>query len=441
MSRPGDGFRLPLTGALGSSLVVRIASAAAAFGLHALLARLAGADEYGAYAYALTWLAVLTMAVTLGFDIALVKYVAAYCAQGAWPLLKGLVRWSHRVVLLLAGLLSVAVALAVALLHDRLDAPMAATIWLACLVLPVLALLRLSEARLLGRKRVVLAQLPDGVLRPLLTAGLVAGIFWLADRPLRSADAMGLHLIALSAAAAATLALLRNGRRPPSSGIEPHYDRGAWLRASLPLWMEAGMSLLFRSLDVILLGALVGLTEAGVYAVAQRLAELVTFGNSASQAAVRPYIAASHARGDSGGLQRAVTAASVWATVFAVATCCVLIPARGFLLSQFGDEFAGGGAIVPILAAGYLVNACTAVVHAVMNMTDHQQANMRITAVMLAVKLPLMSLAIGQAGMTGAALASSGVMAAGCLWSWYYVRRTLNIDGTVFALATRRPPG
>ena len=89
------------------------------------------------------------------------QYVAAYCAQGAWPLLKGLVRWSHRVVLLLAGLLSVAVALAVALLHDRLDAPMAATIWLTCSFYPSSRCCVSARRGCSDGSCVVLAQLPE----------------------------------------------------------------------------------------------------------------------------------------------------------------------------------------------------------------------------------------------------------------------------------------
>ena len=73
-----------------------------------------------------------------------------------------------------------------------------------------------------------------------------------------------------------------------------------------------------------------------------------------------------------------------------------------------------------------------------MNMTDHQRANMRITAVVLGAKIPLSSLAIAYGGMTGAAIVSSILMAAGCLWSWRHVRRVLDIDGTVLSLASRR---
>ena len=120
-----------------------------------------------------------------------------------------------------------------------------------------------------------------------------------------------------------------------------------------------------------------------------RLAEPIAFGTNASQAAVRPCIAALHAEGNRKAMQRVVMTASSWGTLFAVVTCGSLIPARALLLRRFGEEYLAGASALIALALGNLVAACTAIVHAVMNMTDHQRANMRIAAVCLALKVPL----------------------------------------------------
>ena len=171
-----------------------------------------------------------------------------------------------------------------------------------------------------------------------------------------------------------------------------------------------------------MVGALRGMTEAGVYA----------------GAAVRPHISTLHAEADRRAMQRAVATASCWATILAVGTCGVLIPTRGMVLQQFGEEFARGGSALLALSLANLVAGSTAVVHAVMNMTDHQRATMRISAVCLALKLPLSFAATSLWGVTGAAVVSGGVLAANCLWSWGYVRRTMGIDGTVLGRFRRR---
>ena len=432
--------QFPLAGALSGSLLARIAGAAAAFGLHALLARLAGAEQYGTYSYVLACLGVAVTVAGLGLDMCLVRFVSVYRARSAWPYLKGLLGWSERWVLAAAGLTTGLAALFLALAGQHLDASLARTGWIACGVLPVAALLRLNEARLLGLKRVALAQLPDGVLRPVVTAGLAALAFGLSGRPLTSPAAMGLHLWAMAAAAAIGLALGRRATPPMPRGVQARYDIGAWMQVSLPLWMEAGLRLLAGSLDVILVGALVGMAEAGIYAVASRLAELVVFGAHASQMAARPHIAESDARTDRPATQRAVSEAAGWATLFAVATCGVLIPAHSLVLRLFGPEFAGGARVLLILTAGYFVTACTALVDSVMVMTGHQRAGARITAAVLALKLPLMVFAITRWGIAGAALASAATMIFGRLWGWTYVRRNLDLDGTVLGWWRRRRP-
>ena len=137
-------------------------------------------------------------------------------------------------------------------------------------------------------------------------------------------------------------------------------------------------------------------------------------------------------------MQRAVTTASGWATILAIGTFSVLIPTRGMLLQQFGEEFVRGGSAVLALALGHLVAASTAVAHSVMNMTDHQRATMRITAACLALKLPLSLAATSRWGVAGAAVVSAGMLAANCIWSWHYVHRTVGIDGTVLGPFRRR---
>ena len=191
-----------LAGPWGSSLLARIASAGAAFGLHALLARLAGADQYGTFSYVLACLGIAVLLAGLGLDLSLVRYVAVYRAQAAWPYLTGLWRWSRRLVLTAACVIAALAALLLAYTRHDLSASLVRTGWIACCVLPLAALLRLSEARLLGLKRVVLAQLPDGVFRPAVTAGLVVLGFGLSGQPLSSTAAMALHLVAMAAAAA-----------------------------------------------------------------------------------------------------------------------------------------------------------------------------------------------------------------------------------------------
>ena len=426
---------------LATSLLTRIAGAGAAFGLHALLARLLGADQYGIYSYVLAWLGIAVLLASLGLDLSLVRFVAAYRARAAWPELAGLWRWSGRMVLGAACVIAAVALLSLGFLGRDLEPALAWTGWIACGVLPAAALLRLGEARLLGLKRVAAAHLPDGVLRPAVTAGLVALTVGVLGGSLSSSLAMGLHLVAVSGAAALVLVLGRRAFRLVPRDVEARYEAGTWMRVSLPLWGEAGLRVLSNRLDIILVGALLGMAEAGVFAVASRLAELIVFGAHAGQVAARPHIAESHARSDTQAVRNAVAVAATWATVFAVGVGVLLIGGRTPVLEVFGAEFAAGAMVLVILATANLAAASTALVDSVLVMTGHELANARITAVVLALKLPLMWMAIASWGIEGAALAVAGTTILGRLWRWAYVRRRLGVDGTVLGWLHRRRPG
>ena len=423
---PGGAPPLPLR----SSFVTRVAAAGAALGLHALLARLLGADQYGTYSYVLACLGIAVSLAGVGLDLSLVRFVAAYRARAAWPELGGLWRWSRRVVLGAAGVIAAVAALSLGLLGRDLDASLVRTGWIACGVLPVAALLRLGEARLLGLKQVARAHLPDGVLRPAVTAGLAVLTVGLWGFTLSGPSAMGIHLLAMSGAAAVVLVLGRNAFRLVPRDVRMRYEARTWMRVSLPLWGEAAVRVLSNRVDVIMVGALLGMAEAGVFVVASRLAELIVFGAHASQVAARPQIAESHARNDLRGVQDAVTVAATWATLFAVGAGLLLVAWRAPLLGLFGAEFVAGAAVLVILAAANLVAASTALVDSILNMTGHELVTARITAAVLAFKLPLLWFAIQSWGIEGAALAAASAAICGRLWGWSYVRRRLDLDGT-----------
>jgi O-antigen/teichoic acid export membrane protein len=88
-------------GVLGSALISRVArGGVTAFFIYGagvgltycaqlVIARVVGVNTYGVYAYVFAWMGVLAYFSTLGFDVALLRFVAAYEAEGAWALLRG----------------------------------------------------------------------------------------------------------------------------------------------------------------------------------------------------------------------------------------------------------------------------------------------------------------------------------------------------------------
>jgi len=134
-------------GAIGA-FIIKLVGAGLLFGLHVLLARLIGVRQYGIYVYVLTWINILAVVSQLGLNTSLVRFIAAYRAQGKWGLLRGFLRLSTQWVVVF-GLLSSAIGgVVVWVLCGRIGWDEAVTFCVAFILLPILVLVRLREASL-----------------------------------------------------------------------------------------------------------------------------------------------------------------------------------------------------------------------------------------------------------------------------------------------------
>lgn len=419
-------------GATGT-LVVTGAGALVGVGVQILLARWLGVREWGYYAFSWTLLNVLVLLGKLGFDTAEIRFVAAYRVQQSWPLLAGLLRYGDRVVL--AASLGVAALAAgvILLLSPRLEPGLTATLLVSCLALPGYGFLGLRCSALQGLRRVVLARLPEVVLRPPLTAAL-AGAMVLAWGSLTASRAMAATGAAILVSAGVGHALLAR-RLPEAVKTSPPEVQGReWIRVSLPLLLVSGMRLLLGQADILLVGMLIGTTEAGIYTAASRLSHLITFGQNAANGIVAPMIAELHAQGEKAKLQRLVTLASWASTLFALAAALALVLGGKLLLSLFGKDFVGSWTVLAILAAGQVVNAASGPVGYLLNMTGHQDTNARILAWTVGLNVALAIPAILAWGAAGASAATGLLIAVKNLWTWWEVRRRLGINSSIVAL-------
>src|SRR5262245_49000931 len=61
-----------------------------------IIARVVGVEAFGLYTYVFSWVVVLTYVSTLGFDVALLRFVPAYETEAAWPLVRGVIQYAQR---------------------------------------------------------------------------------------------------------------------------------------------------------------------------------------------------------------------------------------------------------------------------------------------------------------------------------------------------------
>jgi len=392
------------------AFAAKVGGAGILFGLHVLLARLLGVTQYGIYIYALTWANILVIASLLGSNTALVRFVAAYKAQGKWGLLRGIVRRSTQCVFVFSLLIGGIGGVTVWFLRDRIGRDEAATFGVALILLPVLALVRLREASLRALKRVVRSQLPTTIIRPLLLGAMLSGLYFCLRQPLLAIHAMAIDCVAVFAAFVIGALWLVRELPEQVRGAEPIYADREWLKVSLPLLLIDGMFVVLNQTDIIMLGVIRGSQEAGIYSAASHISSLATFALIAVNMILAPMISELHHTGKKQDLQRIITVSG------------------RFVLCLFGSAFPVAFVPLLILLSGQIVNALAGSVGLIMIMTGNQNQAGAIVAVSAAVNIMLNALLIPLLGLTGAAISTAFTMVLWNIAMFIFVRSRLGIS-------------
>lgn len=423
----GQGIGATLARGASGVFVVTSLGQALMFGLMVFLARLLGVTEYGAFVYALSWLNILMLVSKLGLDTASLRFVASYVATEDYGHLRGLLRRANAIALLASVVVAGLAAWAVMALSERLSPSTRNTLLWAFAVLPFMTLATLRYAALRGLKRVVLALLPERVLRPILTAGFVAVAVWLLGVEATGAHAMMAYLAAVSIGFCAGAWWLY---RSVPSGVRQRpaeYRTGEWLRTALTLLIANGAFVVTTQTDTIMVGALIDSEEAGVYYSANRVTAFMQMAIVAIQQIAAPMLASFHARGEHAKLQRTLTLAVLGAVAFAVPAGVVLALIAEPVLSIFGPEFVAGEGAFRILIAAQAVNALTGMTGLVMSMTGHQAVSAIVISIAAAVNVVLNAVLIPRYGIEGAAIATLITTAGWNVPLVYYAWRRLGL--------------
>ena len=158
-------------------------------------------------------------------------------------------------------------------------------------------------------------------------------------------------------------------------------------------------------LDVLLVGAMLGPAEAGVYAVVSRLTLAGRLTLEAIRLAIAPEMSALLARGDNDGAGRLYRVAAVWTIAPSWPAYVLLFIFAPVVMRIFGADFTEGTLALQILSASMLFNLGTGEVTTVLLMGGKSSWNLFNNSVSLALNVTLNLLLIPRLGIEGAAIA------------------------------------
>jgi O-antigen/teichoic acid export membrane protein len=255
------GLRAELAkGAIGS-FGLKLINALLNLALSVVLARTLAPEGYGIYAFAFSAMTLLAVPVQLGLPTLLIREVARYHLESRWDLLRGILKRANQTVFILSLVVGSTAGGIAWLFADRWDFTQLATFGWSLLLLPLIALNRLREAALQGLRRVVMGQIPEKVLQPVILLILV-GSTSLADS-LAPPLAMALYCTAAMLSFLVGTVMLLRALPTEVRAVQPRYDGSTWMSSVLPLSLLAGLQVINGQTDIFMLGLLTTKVDVG----------------------------------------------------------------------------------------------------------------------------------------------------------------------------------
>ncbi len=421
-------------GTAGTSLL-KLSAIGLSFMISLMLARILGASGYGAYAYAMTWLTLLSVVSVLGMETLLIRHIAVYQTQSAWGLMRGILRWTN--IFVLAASLGIVILVNILLLFTGSDSPMLKTLRVALFALPFLSMTHLRQAAMQGLRKVVLGQMPEAIVQPLLFIALTGCAYLVFRGNVSATQVVWMNVAAIFFTFFIGARILQRSLPKTVADAVPVYKQRTWLNIAIPLLLMSGLSAIHAQASIILLGILGSEKLVGIYFVSYRLATMVTFILIAANTALAPIIARLYAEGDLERLQHVITKSVRILLLVSLPLALAFILEGHWFLLLFGPEFTQGRVALAILCLGQIVNIASGSVGFLLIMTGHERQAALGLAISVLANIVLNVTLIPVWGLKGAACATAISMLIWNVLLVVMVHKRLGIHPTVLGVIGR----
>lgn len=422
------GFSLLRTAA--GTLGLKVGAAGLGFINSILLARLLGPADFGLYSIVLSVVNFTSILAVLGLPIFVTREAAASAEHEQWNRLKGRLSAAHRWTLL--AVLAI-LGVTTGLLVGGIVKPAVSwqIIGIAMMLLPLVAFNQLRAAILRGLHWVILSDIPELLLRPVMMLMLLIGSYLTAIHA-TAVHALGMQFassgVALIAGSWWLVKLQPVQLKVATSEPPPQ----AWMLGALPFLFIAIIGTLQGQVPLYLIGYLKGAEQAGLFNAANQLVGLIAIGLYAINIPLQPQLAAAWARGDKQQAQRLVTETARIGTVIALVGVLTMLLFAETILRLYGAQYVEAAYALRILAIGQMVKASAGACDILLMMIGYQKIVVlgRVFALLLMVVIA--SLSIPPFGLVGGALAAAlGMIFLNVFFS-LYAKTRLDLNTTIF---------
>ncbi len=413
------------------SLSIKFLATFFAFLSGILLARLLGLEGFGFYTLAFSTVILLSVPLSLGLPNLITRYVSKYESSGNYPAIKGLLIRTKQIVYGSSSGILIIALISYYFWWKNLNPILVQTIWYGLVLLPFIGLQSIRAAALRGMRFIILAQLPDSLLKNfLLCFGL--GVFYIFNFKLTPPLAMQIHILATLIAYIVGYVFYRKEIVKKIRNLKPIFKNKEWLKQTMPFSINSGIQVIKNKLLVYVLAIFGSVEAVALFDIAIRGASLVAFALDALNTGIAPYISAAFEKNNLNSLQRIATKSSRLTFIFALPVVLIFIlGGEKLLVFLFGEAYQNSYIPLVIMCLGQLINVATGSVGLVLNMTGHQAYITKVIGFNALLNILLCIPLVFYFDVIGAALIYSSLLIIQNVVLVLYTKKNLNIDTTI----------
>ncbi|NEQ10362.1 MAG: oligosaccharide flippase family protein [Moorea sp. SIO4E2] len=388
------------------ALIIKASGLVLIYVMQIFLARWMGRTEYGIYEYVVAWSLFLAIPAGLGLPRTSMRLISEYRVKQDWGSLRGILRGSWLLTMVVSTLLCLGVAGIILLLNHYHSFVYATPMLIAMGLIPLQALVQLQLETTRAMNDIALAYAPYQVIWPVLV--LCGGLIILQkNHSLTSLPMIEVATVMLLVVVVSQSWLLREKVDREIEPASPVYDYRTWIGISVILLIQRTFLTILDETDIIMVGSLIGPAAAGMYNAAAKTALWVSFVLEIMVMVAGPAFVTLYTQGDMEGLQKVVSRVTIW--IFwpsAVIGVCLLAFTQP-VLSIFGRDFMAASLSLKVLILGRLVDSLCGTVACLMVMTGNQNKSLPVFGCSALINLVLNAIAIPRFGMLGAAMTTT----------------------------------
>ena len=360
--------------------------------------------------------------------------MAVYQTRSSWQLMRGLLNWADRIVLIASSSVA-AVSIAIASLIDGgAHSDTFVGFCMAMAFMPALSLRNVRRGAMRGLNHITKGLIPECLIDPLILASLSLVAYAILRNRLTASWVIAFYGVGTVVTLMIVSQFLQQALPQPARVARPDYKSKLWLSGALPFMVVESIPILNARLDTLMLGTIKGTDAVGLYDPINRGAYVVTFILMAVGSSLAPRIASAYADNRLADLQRMITRSVRLVTGVAFLFAITLMLCSRWYLLLYGPEFVQGQTALYIFCTGTFTATATGLAPVILNMTGHEKYIAIVSWISIVLNIILNAAFIPLWGVEGAALATSIATTSGALISLVAVKRKLGIDATVVGL-------